>query len=171
MRKASIILLSILTLTNCSSDAQINSVDQDKIIEMTFQTNIKDSTLATGWYYIIETDNGFKRQLDKATEFYFIDPKPIVTKENFKNLEIFETDFGGAYEDYIGLKIMLDKFGTERWAEATEKSIGGRLALIIDGKLVNAPNVNAQITSGMTSLNRTEYSRKELEDFEKQIKK
>ena len=171
MKKASIILLAILTLTNCSSDAQINSVDQDKIIETTFQTNIKDSTLATCWYYIIETNNGFKIQLDKATEFYFIDPRPIVTKENFKELEIFETDFGGTYEDYIGLKIKLDRIGGERWAEATEKSKGGRLALIINGKLVNAPVVNAQITGGMTSLNRTEYSRQELEVFEKQIKK
>ncbi|MFB6344023.1 hypothetical protein ACE1ET_20050 [Saccharicrinis sp. FJH62] len=82
---------------------------------------------------------------------------------------MFETDFQGQYDDYIGLSIRINKKYVDLWAEATGKSIGKRLGLIIDNKLVNAPQVNARIEGGMTALNRGVYTREELEEFMKLI--
>ncbi|MFB6344024.1 hypothetical protein ACE1ET_20055 [Saccharicrinis sp. FJH62] len=42
-----------------------------------------DSVLATGWYYLSDTEPGFKMNLDKTEEIYFVDPKPILVKEHF----------------------------------------------------------------------------------------
>ena len=159
----------LISTASCSSrhrkSDEIKYVDSESIYEQ----NIQDSTLATGWYYILETENGFKRQLDKTEEFYFIDPKPILVKEHFDKLEIFETNFHGQYENYVGLSIQIHKNYKDLWANATEKSMYKRLGLVINNKLVNAPMVNARIENGMSSLNRIEYSRDELENFKKQI--
>ena len=142
---------------------------KDADLESIYEQNIKDSVLATGWYYIIEAETGFKRQLDKTEEFYFIDPKPILIKEQFDKLALFKTDFQGQSEDYIGLSIQIDKEYKDLWANATEKSIGKRLGLVINDKLINAPMVNAKIETGMSSLNRKVYDRNELEDFKRQM--
>ena len=142
---------------------------KDINLESVYEQNIKDSVLATGWYYIIETENGFKRQLDKTEEFYFIDPKPILVKEQFGKLEIYKTDFQGQSEDYVGLSIQVNKDYKSLWANATEKSTGKRLGLVINDQLVNAPMVNTKIDNGMSSLNRVVYDRNELEDFKRQM--
>lgn len=161
----------MISLTN--SNGQITPKQDDLKVKMDslYSQILKDSILVTGWYYIIDTENGFKRQLDKSDETYYIDPRPIVIKDNFSKTEIYETDFKGAYTDYVGLTIRLDETGSDSWAIATERAINKRLALIINNKLVNAPQVNAQITSGLTALNRVEYSKMEIEKFKNLIDK
>ena len=122
-----------------------------------------DSTiLSTGWYYLADTDNGFKRQLDKSIEKYFIDPKPIVTAKNIITFEIYERNVGG--QKRLGLAMQLDKEGTQNWSIATERSIGRHLAFVLDNRLLQVAKVNSQITGGMTALNRGDYSRQELEN-------
>ena len=160
----------ILILTSCSeSGSQIKS--GDRLLEEP-EHHIKDSPditkhdstiLYTGWYYIVDTDNGFKRQLDKSTDTFFIDPKPIVTAKNFTTFEIYESNAGG--ENYIGMTMRLDGKGTENWSVATEKAIGKQLAFILDNRLLQVAKVNSQITAGVTALNRGDYSRAELENF------
>ena len=140
-------------------------------IEAIHKQNVQDSILVTGWYYIIDEDNGFERQLDKTDKFYFIDPKPIVVKEHFEKIKIYKTNFRGQYEDYIGLSIQINQKYADLWADATEKYIGKQLGLIIDNKLVNAPRVNSKIPNGITALNRDVYDREELENFKKQLMK
>ncbi len=165
------IVVYSIALSSCSSEKHNeNNVVKNINIDSIYNQILKDSILVTGWYYITETDNGFKRQLDKTDEYYFIDPKPILVKEQFDKVEIFETDFKGQYPDYTGLKIQISQKHVNIWADATEKSIGYRLGLIIDNKLVNAPQVNARIEGGMTSLNRSVYSKKELEEFISRLK-
>lgn len=94
-----------------------------------------DSTIFyTGWYYVLDTVNGYKRQLDKSTDTFFIDRHPIVTANNFTTLEIYESDTSGTR--YIGLTMRLDEKGTESWSIATEKAIGKQLAFILDNKLI-----------------------------------
>lgn len=122
-----------------------------------------DSTiLYTGWYYVVDTDNGYKRQLDKSNETYFIDRHPIVTASNFTKLEIYESN---GNIKYFGLSIRLDKKGTESWSVATEKAIGKQLAFILDNRLLQVAKVNSQITGGVTAINRSDYSKTELENF------
>jgi len=125
-----------------------------------------DSRLKTGWYYIVNTDNGYKRQLDQDTAFYFIKPNPIITAKNITNLDIYKDNYGG-----IGLSMKLDDSGTKFWSEATNKAIGKQLAFIFDNKLLHVPKVNSQITGGITALNRDIYSVNELETIKAAIEK
>ena len=123
-----------------------------------------DSTiLYTGWYYVVDTHNGSRRQLDKSNEIFFLDPSPIVTAKNFTTFEIYESNAGG--HSYLGLTMRLDKEGTENWRIATENSIGKQLAFVLDNRLLQVPRVNSQITAGVTALNRGNYTRQELENF------
>ena len=145
--------------------------DSDKIkqidLESIYVQNVRDSILVTGWYYIVDDENGFKRQLDKTDDFYVIDPKPILVKAHFGSVKIYKTEFQGREE--LGLSIQMNRKCYGLWADATEKSIGKHLGLIVDNKLVSAPYVNGRIERGISSLNRGCYDRKELEDFRKQI--
>lgn len=127
---------------------------------------ISDSTLKTGWYYIIDTDNGYKRQLDQDTTFYFINPTPIITAKNITILEIYKANYGE-----MGLSMKLDDSGTKFWSEATYRTIGKQLAFIFDNKLLHVPKVNSQITGGITALNRGIYLIQELETIKAAIEK
>ena len=130
-----------------------------------------DSTiLYTGWYYVVDTPNGYKRQLDKSTETYYLDPKPILTAKNVKTFEIYENSYND--KKYYGLTMHLDKDGTESWSYATGKAevMGLQLAFVFDNKLLQVSNINSQVTGGVTALNRVDYSREELENFKTIIK-
>ncbi|CAN5504803.1 hypothetical protein BH10BAC1_BH10BAC1_05340 [soil metagenome] len=165
------LFLSFMFLLTACSDSNSQDKVGDWLLEGT-EHYIKDSqnitkydstVLYTGWYYIVHIDNGFKRQLDKSTDTFFIDPKPIVTAQNFTTFEIYESNAGG--QKYIGLTMRLDESGTENWSIATEKAIGKQLAFILDNRLLHVAMVNSQITAGVTVLNRGDYSRAELENI------
>jgi len=157
-------------LTACldnNSQAQLGArlhEDHEHHIKDSPNINKHDTTiLYTGWYYIVDTDNGFKRQLDKSTDTFFIDPKPIVVAKNFTTFEIYVSNTDG--QKYFGLTMRLDGQGTENWSVATEKAIGKQLAFILDNKLLYVAKVNSQITTGVSALNRGDYSKAELENF------
>ncbi len=128
-----------------------------KISSSKFYKN-SDTILQTGWYYVVDSNNGYRRQLNKDTIFYFIDPIPIVTVEKLDTLKIFKSING-----YYGLLMKLNNEGTQAWSDATGKAIGRHLAFILDNKLMYVPRVESQITVGVTALNSTVYSQKELE--------
>jgi hypothetical protein len=171
MKYMTTLFLSFMFLLTACSDNNSQAQVGDRLLEDP-EHHIKDSPnitkhdstiLYTGWYYIVDTDNGFKRQLDKSTDTFFIDPKPIVVAKNFTTFEIYESNAGG--QKYIGLTMRLDEQGTENWSVATEKAIGKQLAFILDNKLLYIAKVNSQITAGVTALNRGDYSKAELENF------
>jgi preprotein translocase subunit SecD len=101
--------------------------------------------------------------LDKSTDTFFIDPKPIVVVKNFTTFEIYESNADG--QKYIGLTMRLDEVETENWSVATEKAIGKQLAFILDNRLLHVAKVNSQISACVTALNRGDYSKSELENF------
>ena len=167
--KYALILLTAFSVF-ISTESCFEQKKSDKIkcvdLESVYRQNMQDSILVTGWYYILGNENGFKRQLDKTEIIYYIDPKPILVKEHFDKIEIYKTNFQGQYDDYIGLSIRISKNCEGIWADATEKSIGKKLGLIIDNVLVSAPTVNMRIEGGVSALNRDVYSREELKNFE-----
>ena len=129
----------------------------------TSYTNNFDTTLNTGWYYIVDTSS-YKRQLDKTQKCFFIDSVPIASTKNFKQLKIYMNK-NNEYE----LIIQLDNSGTKAWSVATEKSIGKKLAFILDNKLLEADFVNSQITAGVTALIRGDYTKAEIEEIKRII--
>jgi preprotein translocase subunit SecD len=126
------------------------------------ETNHNDSILSTGWYYIADTNTGYHRQLDKDQDYYFINPKPIVTAKDFKRLEIYKMKEKG-----FGLEMQLDEEATKLWSIVTRRlsMTGQKLAFILNDNLLIAPRVLSQITNGMTAINRSDYTKEELKRF------
>lgn len=164
-----IYLLSILIcLTNCKGQGSKDKNDSKLVEKSENVQNIKESVLVTGWYYVSDSKDGIKKQLDKSDEVYFINPEPIVAKENFEKNEIKEFEFNG--EKTVELLFKFDSDGTKKWAVATEKSINKKVALVINNVLVCVPRVNNKINGGLATLSRGDvYTKKELEEFKKQI--
>lgn len=160
--KTTFFLLTIVLLTACSHN-KVKTSTGDKLPK-NHENPLKDNTgLNTGWYYIVNNDEGVKMQLDKSTDTFFIDPKPIVVAKNFTSFDIYENNADG--QKYTVLTMRLDEAGTESWSVATGNAVGKQLAFILDNKLLYVALVNAQITSGITALNRGDYSRAELENI------
>ena len=42
----------------------------------------------------------------------------------------------------------LDRLGAQKFGRATSDNVGNRLAIVLDGKIISAPNINEPITSG-----------------------
>lgn len=163
-----------LLIFGCSTQsAQINRTDTEKLkaLDAAATKNIKTKTLCTGWYYVIDTINDFKYQLDKTLETYYLDPAPITIKDNIEFTEVYKTDYKGAYEDYTGLSIQFDTLGTARWAEATGKATFKKLAFVIDNKLIVAATVNGKLTMGKAAINRTVYNLQDIEAFKRRLDK
>lgn len=158
-----IYFISMLFLFSCG---QVTSTENNTNQESTHFGTQTPENLKTGWYYLTESGNGIEKTLDRTDEIYFIDPNPIVTVDNFTDLEIYQS-----IENNFGLTIRLDKKGAKRWSVATGKSIGKKLALIIDNKLYFTPTVNAQIDVGITALNRGDLTEEELKVIKKKIEK
>jgi len=153
----------LICAVNCNSPKSDSSNHVD--IESVYKQNLKDSTLATGWYYILENETGFKRQLYQTEKYYFIDPEPILVKDNFQKVKI-APDF---HQERYFIAISTYKKYYDRWAEATEKSIGKQIGFIVDDQLITAPMVNMKITDGQSSI--SGYDKKVLEAFKKRIEK
>ena len=153
----------MIWITGCSSadssSKKSNTNDEPELAR-------QDSILITGWYYIVDSDSGYRRQLEMDTLFYFIDPTPIVSVKHFTTLEVTENKWHDAM-----LVIRFDKKGTKAWSEATKKYIGKQLALIIDNKLIVTPEVNSQITGGVSALGTAWYTKQDLEKFKAIIEK
>jgi preprotein translocase subunit SecD len=154
-------LLSILILVSCG---QVSLVNENKEKVKTIVEGQTPDYLKTGWYYLTEKVNGTERTLNGTEEVYFVDPNPIVTIENFMDLELYQ----GKYGDF-GLSIRLDDMGKEQWRIATGKSIGEKLALMIDNELFFTPIVNSQIDVGVTALNRGDLTEEELKMIKTKI--
>lgn len=155
-------ILSILIFFSCRQPILTeNEYEVTSIAEIT-----QNGQLRTGWYYLSDKDNGIEKTLNGTKEIYYLHPSPIVTVDNFTDLEIYQSNSG----DY-GMTIRLDKKGTEQWSIATGKSIGNKLALVIDNELYSIPQVNAQIDVGITALNRGDLSETELKAIKNKIEK
>lgn len=148
---------------------ECDSLKPTSQIESAYKQNVRDSILLTGWYYINDHGQGFKRKLDRSEETYYIDPMPIITRDNFSSIVTYETNFRGARSDYGGLEISLDDYGKKAFALATYNSLDRQIAFVINNKLVNAPLVKTIVIDAATHLRRGEYSLTDVQGFVKEI--
>ena len=124
-----------------------------------------DTNLTTGWYYISDSENDYKRNLIGTIEYHFIAPVPIITVKDFKNIKIYKNN----YSHDLGLGIEFTEAGTEAWSAATEKSIGKKLAFILKNKLIFAPIINGKITGGFSAITGRNTSKKDLKKLKREI--
>ena len=152
------LLVSLFIFIGCGYETQTNDNKQETKSVPPQSIDF----LRTGWYYI--SDTGIEKALKGTEETFFINPNPIVTVDDFSEMEIYESNFGD-----FGLSIQLDKKGTEQWRIATGMSIDKKLALIISNELYSTPTINSQIDVGMTVLNRGDLSEEELKLIKQRI--
>lgn len=72
--------------------------------------------------------------------------EPLISEK----LNITETNCIEAYGNDIQVAFKFSD--AEKWATITRENIGQRLAVIVNGQLMNAPQVNTEITSGNCSV-------------------
>lgn len=161
MRIVIILAILTLTMTNCGNNKIQHS--QQSSLEAFWQENFKDSVLVTGWYYLV-TDGGYIRQLEKTDEIYILDPLPIITAEDIIELNVSEDRWKQAM-----LVMRFGERGTQAWSIATQKTIGGKLAFVLNDKLLYISQVNSQITTGVSAFNRAGYIKDEIEEIKQAI--
>lgn len=163
-----IMTISICFLLGCSSgnkkEPMLKSqhpISNDSII------NENDSILKTGWYYVSDTNTGYKRKLDKSDKYYFIDPIPFLTVNNFTEIKIIEIQESKNHNTLLGFTP--DKDGQKKWNVATGKALGKVVAFILDNQLLDARLIYSQSQGNsewiQTLWDDDKYSRKELEHF------
>lgn len=84
-----------------------------------------------GWYYIVD---------DKQDS---LSVKPIITVKDFVALRLERDALGNSV-----ISGSISKFKRNKWATATERSIGKRIAFLFNEKVITAPQVNMRIESG-----------------------
>lgn len=129
----------------------------------------QQSRLKTGWYFISADTTGYKRQLDKSGDIYYIDPAPILLANHFKMVEVQEGTYQG--KQRLSLFFRFDEVGTKAWSDGTLKAMDGRIAFVVDDVLMCAPMVRSQITSGVSVMDRGNETREGLEAIAAQIRK
>lgn len=141
--------------------------DNEALIEETYQNNIKDSIIATGWYYIVEPDSGYIMDLNGYFDFYDISLKPIIVQKNVLKTEKFKTNMMGMT---TGLKMYFDEQGKKAWSEATGRSIGKQLGFVLDNKLIQVGTIQAQIDNGVSSIANREFTIEDINKIAKRLK-
>jgi len=153
MRYLSAIIIPAIVALSCT---QRDSGKSDGPVQIRKNTG---NTLMTGWYRVVDS-SAFRRKLDRDSVFYYIDPTPIVTAENIKEMEVFEDSYGG-----VGIGMIFNDDVISLWEQATAEASKEResIAFILDDRLMAVPVVQGAIPNGQSAVNRDVYSKKDLE--------
>jgi len=101
------------------------------LLSLMSYSQVQTSPKENGWYYIIDG------QQDSISQ------EPIVTVKDFAELNMVSDYFG---QSVISGKV--SKCKLNKWADATEKSIGKRIGFVFNDTVISAPQVNMRIESG-----------------------
>ncbi len=77
--------------------------------------------------------------------------QPIVVKKRAVVTGEMLTDASQGFDPQTGQAIVNFRFngqGTQKFGKATSENIGKRFAIVLDGKIISAPNINTAITGG-----------------------
>jgi preprotein translocase subunit SecD len=154
-----ILLITINTLGYCQNKTGNGYV--------TIMPKTSDIVLQTGIYFITDSITDYKRCKDSINCFY-INPEPILTIKNFKKISVYTKK-----PDYMmvnGIALNFDEAGTKAFDEATKKSVGKMLAIIIDNKLISSPEIMSEITKGNCIITfSNNITKTQLEDIRKHL--
>lgn len=145
------LFLCLVVLSFCYTPSNAQKTNSDK-----------NRSLPTGWYYISDSGEGIERKMYRTFESYFLDPTPIVTFEDFKQIKLDTTDV-----PRLILHLKADKIPV--WAKATRESIGKKLGFIAGNVLISAPTVQSEIQSGVSQIAQP-YSVEELKLFKRKMR-
>src|SRR5262245_52005057 len=130
------LITAMLVAWNCGREvnnkgaATLHDEDTDSghlAFDWSLHTEEDTLKLVTGWYYVVQPGTGVKRILDGDTSTYWLNPEPVVTAKQIATFELYKSNFDNSW----GLGMKLDETGADTWRQATGRSVGGRLALVV----------------------------------------
>jgi preprotein translocase subunit SecD len=117
----------------------------------------------TGWYYAGDkTDTSVLTTGPKDTAFIY--PTAVITVKDFRKLKVTHNNYGNM------LEVTLTETGKAKFAAATKRWIGKKLAFVFDGTLEMVPVIQAEITGGKLSITGN-FSSDELKALKKKLEK
>ena len=125
----------LLFLFSCKSSTPVNNA------------TIKD---ITGCFYVIDDNKGVEIYDKRASKNIYIDTAPIFTDKNFALVETRKDIIDHDVLDIIA--ITLDKEGTKRFAVATKKYYGKKIAFLLFGRALFVPLVQSEIKTGKLEI-------------------
>ena len=122
-------------LTNVSTEANYTVADTASVNERL--QSVKPENLTRDWTI---------PNADGTIWLVAYEGEPLLTE----TVAVNEANSIPAYGDNIQVAFKFSD--APKWARITGKNIGRRLAVIVNGQLMNAPQVNSEITSGNCSV-------------------
>lgn len=121
--------------------------------------------LETGWYHVVDSAMGIKKELGSDTSYY-LDPEPVITSQNFASMSVKNPipDM-----DWWEVVVQLDDAGREAFKATTAKSIKRDLAFVVDDELFSVVRIQATIPNGILSLSRRSFTKSEAESLKAKI--
>jgi preprotein translocase subunit SecD len=136
--------LFLLPVSACILAACSDSRPTADVAVLPTQSPAINTSGLTGWFYVADSGVGTP-----------IDSTPILTVDNFKTVSVFREPSGS--KELYGINIVFDQAGTKQFMLATEKAKGKKLAFLLFGRVVMAPEVTAPVTSGRTTVYLDQY--------------
>lgn len=93
-------------------------------------------------------------------EFQDESGKVLVTGENLKDAQAKLASSGQS----ASVSLEFDKTGAQQFAAATAANVGKPIAIVLDGKIISAPNVNEAIPNGQAEISGN-FTAKEAQDL------
>jgi len=84
----------------------------------------------------------------KKTQPLNLEPNYVATGLTGKNLKNAIVDFQGQGLSTPQVSLRFDSEGANLFAELTKKNLGKTIAIVLDGEIISAPRVQAEITNG-----------------------
>jgi len=138
----------------CNSCSTVNT---SAIKNKYFIRNVSNND---GFYEAAKNDNGVKTSLyTDSNQIYLINKTPSITASYFE--PIYLIDEPSLPENEVLFVIYFSPEGADKFAEITDSNIGERIFLVIDGKIISNPIVNARIDGGSfgTVINKEQFNK------------
>ena len=91
-----------------------------------------------------ESDFGVDELLSESGEKLKVSKRIVMSGENLVDAQPSIQN----QQNEPTVSFSLDRLGAQKFGRATTDNVGKRLAIVLDGKIVSAPNINEPITSG-----------------------
>lgn len=106
--------------------------------------NGQSKSRENGWYYMYDNEKDS------------LSADPILTVKDFVGLELDSTTSSG--KKIYQISGTVSKHKRIKWADATEKSIGKRIAFVYNDRVITAPQVNMRIDGGRFAITGEEHN-------------
>ena len=103
------------------------------------------------------------RNGEKVSEVYYVQKEVLLDETNLKSAEA-ATDARGHNQ----INLTFNEAGAKKFAEVTRQNVQKQLAILIDGKICQAPRILSEITHGTATIS-GDFSKDEVKDLVKKL--